>query len=208
MKNPLEIFKKMKPLHQELKQEKLEVKEMTDNVLLQQEEILSINDKVNEMSREFEVVMPQNEMLRKWVELVTGFMPLEVTEVLRLERMYPGMMEKVIQRAKHQNMQPEFDDFVYAARDEALYLLNGNVTGEQAEILREMKLKTHAVLWGEVETYSLRDLVSVPKEMQDAFADYVYSNEPAARDKMIAAALESIARAQAIAKADEELPRS
>ena len=157
-----EDIEEMKDLKTQIKSQNLDIKEIKTNIEEQTEVYVDVSPDVNS--------------LKKWILCMTHFKEVEINEVLRLEKSFPGTIEKGIETAKRDFMRsPHFDDFVYAAKLLAIEFLKDKLPAEQIQLLSPVSFNTMTIHWGNVKEYNRTNLLLLPTDIQDLFASYVYS---------------------------------
>ena len=135
--------------------------------------------------RELNELRPENEIMKEWIHLVSGFPKAQIKEAARIERMFPGSMERASNYVRKQKRELTFGDFVEAAKNIALDFASTSIRQTQILLLREVGLSPHIPIWGKVDRYVLDDVDLLPKSIQDEFGRFVYEGTPEAERRFI-----------------------
>ena len=168
-----------------IKEEMKDIRNLKEEVAEQHELMEEMKEQGLKLKRQLDSLMPENELLRKWLCRTTGFLPLQVTEMIRMERAFPGVVEEGFLIAEKNGVPPNFSHFIIAARKLANDSLMEWVNVEQLAYLSMIKLDDQDLFWGKVKEYTMLniDLVSMP--LQRKYAEYVYAGTEELKQEVI-----------------------
>lgn len=151
-----------------------EVEDLKTRIESQSRQMDHLYTSMSKQERKLTELTPDNEILLTWIQGMTHFAVIEINEVVKIEKYFPGAIKKAIEAARNDYMRSiHFDDFITAAKTIALEYLE-SLSDEQKELLKDITVNTMSLQWCEVKDYNLENLSLVPKQLQDAFAAYLY----------------------------------
>lgn len=153
-----------------------EVSELKTQIKSQSVEMKEIHSSISEQTKKLSELTPDNEIMKGWIQEFTFFARPEINEIIRIEKFFPGTIKHACLRARKDFARNVyFDDFIEGAKYIALEYLADRIPDEQRHLLRDIRFNSLSVKWGEIREYNLDNLVLVPKELQDRFANYIYN---------------------------------
>lgn len=176
-----------------MEEEITELQKLKVEITSQNSEALEINHYVRQQADRLNELRPENQILKYWIEELTHFTQVEINHVVRLEKVFPTTMDRTYSRIKHKKRPCIFKDFVESAKEVALDYLEIKLAPKQVQILRRVELNTLSIDWGKLDTYVEENLVLVPKDVQNLFAEYLYKGTREIEEKLIMSAKAALA---------------